>query len=443
MHAAHRACLLALLLAGPLPGQEPEISKEEEARRALRRSPVVEVYEKCQASVVFLTFPIPKGGNASLNEFFAVPGVHEDTGVGSAFVLHESGYLVTNAHAVSSISMHAHLGNQAFPVDVVGVDRSLDLAVVRIRPDRPLPALHLARGTDTMIGETVVVIGSPHGLRQSCITGVVSGLERNVNVTDQHRDLHHMMQISAGINPGNSGGPVLNIVGEVLGVVTVQKAESHGIAFAIPADVVRKALPRLLDAERRKGIVTGLTFAGDGSGRVQQVALNSPADQAGLRPGDVVRRVHGRRLVSESDFHLRLLDRRPGDLLILTVSRAGELVDVHLKLGRRLKPDAEALLARLGLRGTPLDPKKAGAMRLRQAKGLLLSEVQASLYPDKQRPEPGDVLARINDVRPDDLDHVGRLLAEAPPGQPLRLVFLRQRENTVTRMDVTVTPAAK
>jgi serine protease Do len=439
MRKARRACLLALLLARPLPAQDLDLGKEEEARRALRRSPVVEVYHKCQPSVVCLTFPIPKGGNASVNEFFAVPGVAEDTGVGSAFVLHESGYLLTNAHAVSTIATTAHLANgEALPADVVGVDRSLDLAVVRVRTDHPLRPLPLARGTDTMIGETVVIIGSPHGLRQSCVTGVVGGLGRIVNIPGL--TLHNMVQLSAGINPGNSGGPALNIVGEVLGVVAVQKPDSHSIAFAVPAAVVRKALPRLLDAERRQGVVTGLTFAGDGSRRVKEVADDSPAAAAGICPGDVLRRVEGWPVVTESDFDLRLLGRKPGDVLGLSLWRPGETVEVRLRLGRRPKPDAEALLARLGLKGTALDARKAGAMRLRQAKGVLLSEVQASLYPEKQKPEPGDVLARINDVRPDDLDHVGRLLADAPAGQPLRLVFVRQREKTVTRMDVTLTP---
>jgi S1-C subfamily serine protease len=157
----------------------------------------------------------------------------------------------------------------------------------------------------------------------------------------------------------------------------------------------------------------------------------------------VVRRVVGRPLVTESDFHLRLLDRKPGDLLPLTLRRAGETVDARLTLGKRPRPDAEALLARLGLKGKALDTKKAAAMHLRQAKGVLLAEVAAGLYPEKQKPEAGDVLARINDVRPDDLDHVGRLLADAPPGQPIRLVFLRQRENTLTRVDVAVTVPAK
>jgi serine protease Do len=270
---------------------------------------------------------------------------------------------------------------------------------------------------------------------------VVSGLGRTVNVPGL--TLHNLMQIGAGINPGNSGGPALNIVGEVLGVVAVQKPDGHSIAFAVPADVVRKALPRMLDAERRQGIVTGLTFAGDGSGKVKQVADESPAAAAGILSGDVVRRVQGKPLLTESDFHLRLLDRKAGDVLGLTLARGGESVEVLLKLGRRPKPDAEVLLARLGLKGTTLDSKRAGAMRLRQAKGVLLSEVQEALYPDKQKPEPGDVLARINDVRPDDLEHVGRLLADAPVGKPLRLVFLRQRETTVTRMDVTVTAPTK
>ncbi len=442
MHPARRACLLALLLAAPLRGQDPEFAREEEARRALRRSPVVEVYEKCQGAVVFLSFPIPKGGNPVLNEFFALPGVPEEAGLASGFLVQEAGYLVTNAHVVSSIAMHAHLADgRALPVDVVGIDRVLDLAVLRIRSDRPLPAVPLARGTDTMIGETVVVIGNPHGLRQSCVTGVVSALGRDVSVSGA--TLRRMTQIAAPINPGNSGGPVLNVVGEVLGVATVQKPDAHGIAFAIPAETVRKALPRLLDCEHRQGIATGLSFVGDGSGKVEQVADSSPAAAAGIRPGDVVRRVDGRPLRTESDFHLRLLDRKPGDVLPLTLGRAGETVDVRLTLGKRPGPDAETLLARIGLKGTPVDSKKAQAMRLRQAKGLLLSEVTEVFYPDKQKPEAGDVLARINDVRPDDLDHVGRLLADAPPGQPIRLVFLRQREGTVTRLDLVVTPPAK
>jgi serine protease Do len=327
-------------------------------------------------------------------------------------------------------------------VDVVGVDRAIDLAVVRVRPAKPLPALPLARGNDAMIGETVVVIGNPHGLRQSCISGVVSALGREVTAPPNLR-LHNMVQLNAAINPGNSGGPALNVVGEVLGVIAVHKAEAQSIGFAIPVDTLRKALPRLLDAERRLGLVTGLFFAADGSGRVRAVLTDSPAARAGIEPGDVIRRVEGRPLLSECDFHLRLLDKKPGDVLALTVRRPGEVLDVRLTLGKRPKPDAEALLARLGLKGRPLDARQATAKRLRQAKGIVLTETKSDLYPDKQKPEPGDVLARINDVRPDDLDHVGRLLADVPPGQPLRLVFLRQKENAVTRMDVTVTPPAK
>jgi serine protease Do len=435
--------LLVMAVFSPaVRGQQPDTTDEDAAGRARRRSPVVEVYEACQAAVVFITFPVPKGGNSAVNEFFVVPGVREEVGAASGFAIHESGYIITSAHAVSSIAMQAQLSDgRSYPVDVVCVDRGLDVAVVRVWADRPLRTLSLARGTDTMIGETVVVIGNPHGLRQSCVTGVVSALGRQV--TAQGRTFKNLLQHSAGTNPGNSGGPVLNILGEVLAVASITKTDAASLSFAVPADAVRKALPRLLDVERRQGIVTGLTFADDGSARVAAVADGSPADNVGVRAGDMLGRAGSRRVLSESDFHLELLGHGPGGVVPLELARDGRVVRVALTLGKRTRPDARKLLTRLGLKAAPLDRKRAAAMHLRQPKGLLVTDVQPGVYPLAQRPEPGDVLARINDTRPEDMDHVGRLLAEVPPGQTVRLVFLRQRENTVTRMDVTVTPGSR
>jgi serine protease Do len=430
--------LAALFLGSPgVRGQDVDLTKEDEAKRALRRTPVVELYEKWQESVAFLTFPTPKGGNAALNEFFALPGVTEEIGGCSGIVVHESGYILTNAHAISPISMQAHLTNgKSYPVEVIGLDRSVDLAVIRIRPDKPLKPVVLARSRDVMIGETVVVIGSPHMLRQSCVTGVVSALGREV--TAPGIKLQNMIQYSAGTNPGNSGGPIFNIVGEVMGIASVTKLDAASLSFGIPVETIRKALPHLLDVEKRQGIVTGITFARDGSGRIRSVAADSPAATAGLRAGDVLRRVQGQRILTESDFHLRILDCKPGDMVALTVAREKELVDVQLKLEKRSGPDTPALLAKLGLKVTPLDEKLAGNMRLRVAKGMVLTKVVPGFFTDKENPEPGDVLARINDYRPEDLEHVGRLLADAPAGQPIRLVFLRQRGQTVTRMDTAV-----
>src|SRR5262249_4216470 len=174
---------------------------------------------------------------------------------------------------------------------------------------------------------------------------------------------------------------------------------------------------------------------------VKFVARDSPAAEAGILPGDILRRIEDRRILSESDFHLGLIGCKPGDGLALRLSRGKETKRVSLILGRREVPDPETYLARLGLKAGPLDVKKATAMRLRVPKGVVLTDVKAGLYPDKQKPEPGDVLARINDFRPDDLADVGRLLSDWTPGQGIRLVFLRQRENTVTRIDVTVTPS--
>jgi serine protease Do len=442
MHPARLPWLLLGLCLSlrPAAAGEDDLGRADAAGRALRRSPVVEVYEKCHPAVAFLTFPIPKGGNPLLNEFFAVPGVAEDVGMGSGFFLHESGYLLTNAHAVSNIAMLAHVSDgKSYPVDVVGVDRALDLAVVRIHSPRAVPVVRLARSRDAMIGETVVIIGSPHGLKQSCSTGVLAGLGREV--TASGLKLHNMLQLDAAINPGSSGGPVLNVVGEVMGVVAVHKQDGQGLGFAIPVETVRRALPRLLDVERRQGIATGLSFVGDDSATVAQILPNSPAEEAGLQPGDVIRSLPPRRVLSEADFHLGLLDRTPGDRVALKVLRGERALLTELRLGARPRPNGEALLARLGLKAIPLDPLGAARIRLRVAKGVVLTEVKEGIYPDKQRPEPGDVLARINDCRPDDMDHIGRLLADSKPGEGIRLVFLRKRDKAFTRIDVTVTPS--
>src|SRR5262249_53598246 len=249
-----------------------------------------------------------------------------------------------------------------------------------------------------------------------------------------------LIQTSAGVNPGNSGGPLFNVAGEVMGVVTGTRKDAVGISFAIPAGTFRKALPRLLDAERRYGLATGLAFAAGGSRGVERVEAAAPAARAGLQPGDLLTRVDGRLLRGDADFFLRLLGRQAGDAVPLEVRREGRTVAARLVLGGRPRPDGAKLLAALGLKGVPVDSEKAKAMRLRVPKGVVLTEVAGERFPEGQKPEPGDVLARVGDVRPTDLDHVGQLLALAPLGQGLRLVFLRQRQATLSRFDLTVTP---
>jgi len=162
-------------------------------------------------------------------------------------------------------------------------------------------------------------------------SGIVSALGRSPRT--EYTTLTDMIQTNAGINPGSSGGPLLNIFGEVIGVVTSQKRDGEGLGFATPIDKVRAVLPEMISPEARYGFVLGMKVASDGPVAVTEVADGSPAAAAGVRVGDVVAAVGDRAVRRGIDFHLALVDRKGGEVLRLKLSRGGKRVGADVTLG--------------------------------------------------------------------------------------------------------------
>ncbi|MGQ9576200.1 MAG: S1C family serine protease [Thermoguttaceae bacterium] len=415
--------------------------------RALRRTPAVEVFEQWKQAVVFVTGPVVKGDTPQAAEFFIAPasGPHE-SGVGTGFVLHESGYIVANAHAVEKLIFPLVVlsDGKRYPAELVASFRSYDLALLKINAGRPLKAVRLARSDDLMIGETVIVIANPHGLLYTCTTGVVSAVGRTTHLADVPGvTLQNLIQSDAAINPGSSGGPWFNVLGEVIGSTASMRKDAENIAFANSVATLRKLLPDMLDVGRRYGLMTGLEVAVDGPCQVTAVEPDSPAAKAGLRVHDVITKLGERPTPTSADFHLALVGRKPDETLTVEFLRDARLEKTSLVLGRRPKPDPAALLKkRLGLEAVPLDPQKAKAMGLRVPLGLVITAVDPRPYEKlEHRPRPGDVLARIGAIRPRDLDHAGLLLDKAPANQPIPLVFLRREGNVGTRIDINLAPS--
>lgn len=411
--------------------------------RALRRTPVVEVFEKCREGVVFVTGPIVRPGQSPADEFFvsSAPGPQEQN-VGTGCVLHPAGYVLTNAHAVEKLIEPVVVlsDGRRYPAEVVAVVHQQDLALLQIDPPKPLAAIRLGRPGDLMVGETVVVIANPHGLLHTCTSGVLSAIGRSTNLADMPGVvLRGLIQSDAAINPGSSGGPWFNIAGEMIGMTSSMKRDAENIAFAIPTATLCRYLPEMLDIERRQGIVTGLEVKGEGPAVVAAVQPDSPAAQAGFQPGDTLVSVGDRPVPGAAEYHLALVGRKPQEPLAVEVLRQGKPQRLMLVPAVRPKPDAAALLRRLGLTAAPLDEAKAKAMRLRVARGVMVTAVDAKRYEMlAHRPEPGDVLARVGPIRPRDLDHVGLLLQKARPGQTLALVFCRLRGEQGVRIDMNI-----
>lgn len=417
---------------GPLSTTDP---------RLLRRTPAVEVFSQWKDSVVYVTGPVLTGAKPSLEEFFRLPGQKKgENSVGSGFVIHPSGYVLTNAHATEKVIFHqvALTDGKTYPADLIASLHEHDVALLKIDAGRPLRAVTLGHSGDVMIGETVIVIGNPHGLLHTCTTGVLSAVGRTTNVANQGLTLRDLLQTDASINPGSSGGPWFNILGEVIGLTTSKKRDADNISFAMPVGTLRRLLPEMLDTERRWGLVTGITLATDGPCQVKAVLPNSPASQAGVQPDDLLVRLADTPLPTVADFHLALVGRQPEETLSVNLLREGTPKTVSLTLGRRPKPDGVALLkAKLGLTTAPLDEERAKAMLLRVHRGMVVTAVDAQFYANvEHKPAPGDVLARIGNLRPRDLDHVGLILENVRSGQTVPLVLLRHQNNLATRIDI-------
>ena len=413
--------------------------------RSIRRTPVVDVYEKCSDSVVYITGPIVRGAKAALEEFFETDGRPPKEGsMGTGFVIHKSGFVVTNAHVVEKTLDHFVIpanGNKGYRAELLAVVHEQDIALLQLLGQRPLKPVRLAQSGDLMIGETVVVIGSPLGLRNTCTVGVLSAIGRTTQIADLAGvTLRDTIQSDAAISQGSSGGPWFNLAGDVIGMTTSMKKDAQNVALAVSTATLRKTLPPMLNVERRFRISSGLHLWDDGRCEVATVDPESPADKIGIRRGDFLVGLAGEPLATSLDFQLGLIDRKPGETVAVEVLRDGKRRTLALTLAQRPMPDVKSIVKqKLGIEAEAMGTANAKAMGLRVLRGLFVTSVDPAVYAqlkDRPVPQAGDVLVRIGSIRPRDLDQAAEQVENLKPGDAIDLVFVRRRENVATRTDV-------
>lgn len=274
--------------------------------------------------------------------------------MGSGFVISKDGFIVTNEHVARGASeiTVAFPDGRKFSAQLIGADAVSDLALLKIDTEDDLPALSFTSG-DPIVGEWAIALGNPFGLFEAAdptvTVGVVSATGRDLRPQDDHlyRD---MIQTDAAINRGNSGGPLLNALGEVIGVSAAIYSESGGsigIGFAVPAhrairvltelrengEVDRSYYTGLIGREVTVRIAQALRLASVSGVLVDNIDPGSPAESAGFKPYDVITSVASEPVNNRNDFLAQINDYRPGDIIQVGILRAGESIILEMELG--------------------------------------------------------------------------------------------------------------
>ena len=276
--------------------------------------------------------------------------------LGSGFVISPDGYIVTNYHvAGDAVKITVSLANgQTLDADLVGADRATDLALLKVSTNEPLEYLSFTSEPEPIIGEWAIALGNPFGLFEaaapSVTVGVVSAAERDLGIHDG-LILHDMIQTDAAINTGNSGGPLINALGEVIGVNTTIYTKNGGpvgLGFAVPAEKAQRIIADLREhgrvdrsyytgisfVEVTKDIAEALDFEDTRGLLVAEVDRNSPAEKAGLQPYDLIMAIQDELVADQDDYVARVFDFRPGDTVTYHILRDNREMELSLQIGR-------------------------------------------------------------------------------------------------------------
>jgi serine protease Do len=330
--------------------------------------------------------PSPDGGDGEDGEGAVA------LGAGSGFFIAANGFIVTNNHVVADateITVKLADGRE-LEAQLVGRDESTDLAVIKV-DGSDFPFVNFEESAQPRVGDWVIAVGNPFGLGGTATAGIVSAQGRSI--PDPTANYVDFIQIDAAINRGNSGGPTFDIYGRVIGVnsaIYSPTGNSVGIGFAIPASVAKPITDRLMrgetiqrgylgviirnvDAEMREGLDLP---AGTTGAYVNEVTAGSPADDAGLRPGDVVVRIDGDPVASSTELTRRVAEVRVGDPIRLEIIRNGRRQSLTVRSGRR--PSQAELNAGPTDEGGQAEPR-AGAASGQVVAGLNVAAITPTL----------------------------------------------------------------
>ncbi len=412
------------------------------------------------------------------NHFFGAPGQTPGQGLGpgdgairerslgSGVIVDSKGYILTNRHVVDKadrirVRFEEDAPGVQHDAKVIGTDQETDLAVIKVEIDHALPAAKMGNSDSMQVGDWVLAIGSPFGQIGTVTAGIVSAKGRDIV---PGRQFQTFIQTDAAINPGNSGGPLVNMNGEVIGINTAILSETNayaGIGFALPSKTVVDVYNQLTGPEHKvsRGSI-GIMFDqvenpaiarvyGSGSGvTISSVVAGSPADQSGLKVGDTITTVDGKKVAKGSDLVDYIASRKPGTKVQLGYLRNGKPQEAAVTTADRSKLFAARLgedqsngdenspkQSKFGVTVRKVTPEMADRLDMESGKGVIVQDVKPGSFAEDVNLARGDIILQINKQPVNSEDDFSKLESSMKSGQDV--VFLvRQRGSN--RQDGTI-----
>ena len=370
--------------------------------------------------------------------FFGIPDQmpeREAQSIGSGVIVDaKNGYVITNNHVVDKAdAIKVRLNDdREFDAELIGKDPDTDIAVLKIKPDA-LVALSMADSDELQVGDFVVAIGSPFGLRQTVTSGIVSGLSRQTGISEGGYE--DFIQTDASINPGNSGGALVNLRGELVGIpsnILSRSGGNIGIGFAIPTNLARNVMSQLIEfgsVQRGRIGVTGQDLTGElakafgldstRGALVTQVLPDSPADKAGLKAEDVIVAINGKSIRDFAELRNQVGLLRVGDTVELKVVRGGKTRNVKVEIGANEEVVAKGQTLSPRLEGAQFGPPSDAARRAGIESGAMVTTLDPRSPAARTGLREGDIIIGVNRRPVKDVADLQARLKDAGKGELL------------------------
>ena len=378
---------------------------------------------------------------------------------GTGFIISKDGLILTNNHVIDEatkieVSLFGEEDDQRYAAKLIGRDALSDSALIQLteKPNHPLPEARFGDSSQMAAGDWVMAIGNPFNQGWTVTVGVISATGRAI---PGERPIE-MIQTDAAINPGNSGGPLLNLRGEVIGINTMiftnARTEGNiGIGFAVPINTIRELLPELHTGKVVRGRI-GLSMVpipkedfesfglkSRAGALVSTVAPGTPADKAGLKPGDVIVEYNGRRVTTTSELQKMVMRSKPGTSVAIKIMRKGKEETVHATVeeldleaergqqsrnNRGQQPDQQGQDS-FGITLSNVTPQMARRLQLPSNRtGAVVTDVDPN-GPAAGALRQGDVILEVNNVHVSSASEAGRELQKVQAGRVARILLWR------------------